>query len=211
MSRIANKLIVLTLNGSWLPTGMLTVKKALKSMIGGTYNCPPSLGLDIEYELDENGRPNTDKVLWINPVKWGQWVELPIRSWDLTISSVNRVFRVPTVIVNSHFTKMPMRKVRPTKMAIAERDNWICQVSGQKLTRSNANIDHVIPRSRGGKNTWTNMVLCHKDLNSAKGNKLNEEIGYKLIRQPKEPMATPLSAMIKDVRHHDWKHFVVTK
>lgn len=213
MKNIANKVVVLSLNGNWMPICMRNVQDAIVSMISGTAECPPALGLDIEYEIDPNDptRPLTDKVLYINPVKWDKWIELPIRPWDLTISTVNRVIRVPTVIVNSHFNKMPTRKAKPTKYAIAERDGWKCQYSNEPLTRATANIDHVVPKSKGGRSNWTNLVLCHKDLNSKKGNKSNDEIGYKLIRTPKEPMPMPISSIIKDIRHVDWAQFIIAK
>jgi len=211
MSTIVNKIVVLSLNGNWLPIRMLSVKDAIVAMTGGTDECPPAHALDIEYEKDENGNPLTDNIIYMNPVKWEDWIKLPIRPWDLSISSVKQACRVPTVIVNVHFKKMPVKKARPTKMSIAQRDKFICQYSGQLLTKSTANIDHVIPKARGGQNTWSNMVLCHKDLNSKKGHMLNEEIGYKLIKIPKEPVPMPISAIIKDIRNEDHKHFIVAK
>jgi hypothetical protein len=83
-----------------------------------------------------------------------------------------------------------------------------CQYTNKKLTRAQGNIDHVIPRHHGGKNTFENMVWCEKGLNSMKANRRNEEIGLKLIRKPKAPPATPLSATITEARHPAWKPFM---
>jgi hypothetical protein len=52
------------------------------------------------------------------------------------------------------------------------------------------------------------MVVCDKTLNSKKGNKLNSELGLKLRKEPIEPSPTPMSALIKEAKHHTWKHFL---
>lgn len=194
-----------------MPIGMQTVKKAIVAMTGvegGRNSTPPALAMDIEYELDKNGEPDTEKVIYMNPTKWEDWIKLPVRSWDFCISTITKQIRVPTVIIEAHFKDMPLKKARCTKYNIAERDQWRCQYSNQKLTKSTMTIDHVIPRSRGGNNHWTNVVTCHKDINLKKGNKLNSEINYKLIKKPTEPMPQTISSSIKEIRHVDWQHFV---
>ena len=71
-----------------------------------------------------------------------------------------------------------------------------------------ANIDHPFPKSRGGPNTWENMVLCYKDINSKKGSKTPEEAGLKLIKQPKEMKPVLASDYIKFNNHVDWSFFI---
>jgi 5-methylcytosine-specific restriction endonuclease McrA len=166
--------------------------------------------LDIEYELDDNGQPIFDEAKSMNPVSWEEWMLLPIRPWDLTINSPTRSIRVPTVIIATNFNKMPIKtfKGKPSKDGIWNRDQGICQYTGKKLTKDQSTIDHVIPRSKGGLDTWTNMVVCDKGLNSKKGNKLNSELGLKLKKEPIEPSPTPMSALIREAKHHTWKHFL---
>ena len=60
---------------------------------------------------------------------------------------------------------------------------------GQKLGGIEADIDHIVPRSQGGKNSWDNMVVCSKNINRKKGNKTPEQAGLKLIKKPKKPEA----------------------
>lgn len=67
------------------------------------------------------------------------------------------------------------------------RDNYICQYTGEKLSPSQATIDHVLPKSRGGKSTWDNCVTASKDINYFKGSNLPEEVGLKLLRKPTIP------------------------
>jgi 5-methylcytosine-specific restriction endonuclease McrA len=147
----------------------------------------------------------------MNPVSWKDWIKLPVRSWDLSINSPNMTIRVPTVLVAMSFNKMPVKMFnnRPTKESIWIRDRGVCQYSGKNLKKSEGNIDHVIPKSKGGTDTWDNMVLSSRDLNLKKGNKLNEEVGIKLIKQPKAPRPVYAYEMVKEVKHPDWKPFIV--
>jgi 5-methylcytosine-specific restriction endonuclease McrA len=212
MSDIANKLITLSLNSAWKPIGYKTVKDAIIGLTGSEGKPDPtSLALDIEYELDDNGQPIFDNVINMRPVSWSEWITLPIRDWDLSISGTNRSYRVPTVIVAVNYDKMPRKEFtgRPSKDSILFRDDNTCQVTGQKLPRNLLNVDHVIPKSRGGTDDWENLVTIRKDINSKKGNKLNSEVGIQLIRPPKRPRGIDVMYLIKEARHKDHGHFII--
>jgi len=105
---------------------------------------------------------------------------------------------------------MPMKtfKGKPSKDAIWIRDSGTDQYTGKKLRRDEATIDHVLPQSRGGTNAWENLALTAKEINSRKGNRLNSEIGLRLIREPRAPRPIPLSQLIREIRHQDWKRFL---
>jgi 5-methylcytosine-specific restriction endonuclease McrA len=209
---VVNKAICLNLNANWQPVGFKTVKDAIIDLCGSDNNKPTSLALDIDYELDEHGDPIMSEAKSMNPVSWAEWMLLPIRSWDLTISSVNRIYRVPTVIIATNYSKMPVKyfKGKPSKDAIYNRDNGICQYSGKKVDRHSATVDHIVPRSKGGADSWTNLVLCSKDINSKKGNKTNSEAGLTLLKAPIAPQPIPVYALIKEAKHEDWKHFLMS-
>ena len=210
MESIVNKTIVLSLNGLWMPVGFKTVKQAIKDMNGGEEGgAPPALALDIGYNVLENGEYDFDNPTYMNPVAWNEWINLPVRSFDLSISSVKMTVRVPTVLIAQNFKKMPIKRFRPTKEAIRLRDGDVCQYSGEKITRGQGNIDHVLPKDKGGKDTFENLVWCKKEINTAKGNKTNKEAGLKLIRTPLEPKPVPMSSTIKVARHTDWNHFLI--
>ena len=212
MSTIANKLICLNLNASWQPVGFKTVKDAIIDLCGSEVDGKPtSLALDIDYELNDNGEPNLSEPKIMTPVSWSEWIKLPIRSWDLVIHSAHMSIRVPTVIIATNFNKMPVKSFRgkPSKDAIYTRDAGICQYTGKKIDRNNATVDHVVPRSKGGEDTWTNLVLCSRDINSKKGNRMNTEVGLKLIKPPVAPQPVPVSALIREAKHKDWEHFLM--
>ena len=213
MNTVANKLICLNLNSTWQPVGFKTVKEAIIALCAsdaeGKAN---SLALDIDYNLLDNGEPDLSEPKSMIPVSWSDWINLPIRNWDFTISSPSMTIRVPTVIISANYTKMPMKhfKGKPSKDAIYNRDKGTCQYTGKKIDRHHATVDHVVPRSRGGEDTWTNLVLCSKEVNTKKGNSLNSEAGLQLLKVPLAPQPVPVYSLIREAKHNDWKHFLIS-
>jgi len=202
---VLNKLICLTLNNAWQPVGQKTVKDAICSIMGSdSYK-----GVNIEYEVDSHNKPIFDKVITMDPLSWDEWIGLPIREWDVTISSPTITIRVPTVLVATRFKYMPRLNRKMSSTTLWDRDSGTCQYTGKKLSRTDGNVDHVVPRSRGGKDIWTNLVICDKDINTMKADKLPHEAGLKLIRTPTDPGPTLLSNTIRKVYHTDWSHFVL--
>jgi 5-methylcytosine-specific restriction endonuclease McrA len=169
----------------------------------------PALALDIAYQYDEYGKPNTDKALNYTPFEWEYWMELEPRKGDLdkVIHTSKRIIRIPTVLICSHFHLMPNKRQKPTASAIRERDGNRCQYTGVPLTNKTFSLDHIVPRSKGGKDSWQNLVAAHKDVNSRKGNAFNHEIGYKLLKQPLAPRDAPLCVTVKGEFHPDHQHF----
>ena len=200
---------VLSLNKNWLVIGDdKTVKDAITAMTGGTNGNPPAFGLDQTFEINPDGTVNWSNMISVQPVSWAEWIKLPIRFYDRVISSSTMTMRAPTVIIQSNYGKVPRVKQRPTKDAIRRRDGGTCQYTGVKLTWANSNIDHVIPVSRGGKNTFENMVLCEKGLNSLKADKTPEEAGIRLIRKPSAPPELLISNTITVAKHPSWVPFL---
>jgi len=204
---IANKLIVLKLNSLWQPIGYGLVWKSIDDLAGGEN----SVALDIQYAFDENKEPDFSKVISMIPCNWEEWIKLPVRNWDLSISSPSITIRVPTILIAKNYDKMPMRyfKGSPKFSQVWYRDNGVDQYTGKKLREEDASIDHVLPRSKGGKNNWENVVITLKETNWRKGNKLNHEMGLKLVKQPKVPKPVTVASTIIEARHIDWKHFLI--
>jgi 5-methylcytosine-specific restriction endonuclease McrA len=75
------------------------------------------------------------------------------------------------------------------------------------LPKDEANIDHLIPVSRNGKNTWENMVACDIKINSLKSNKTLEEFEMALIKKPKKPNSHPFIINIEK-KNRDWQWFL---
>jgi 5-methylcytosine-specific restriction endonuclease McrA len=199
---------VLRLNKSWLPIGECSVKQSLVAMAGGDPATPPALGLQIEYDLDDSGNPILDKMSAAIPLKWDEWIKLDYCPWRASIKTAHLRIRVPTVIIAQNFNKMPNKKFKPTSKAIWERDGGHCQYTNRPLSKQEANIDHIIPKSRGGSSSWTNLVLTSKEINGMKDNRTPDEAGLKLIRTPTEPAPIPMSLLIRKAKHCDWRWFL---
>ena len=203
---IAHKAIVLKLNRNWKPVKVELVSKTICDLMTGVIEA-----LDIHYFLDKDGNPCFDQEPeFVIPTKWDAWIKLPVRSWDLSINSTHMSIRVPTVVVTQHYAKMPTKrfKGKPTKEALAIRDNLIDAYTGEELDYDEATKDHVIPISRGGTDTYDNVVLTTKEINNKKGNKLNSEAGLKLLINPHNPTPIVVSRTIRKARHHDWQSFL---
>jgi len=90
----------------------------------------------------------------------------------------------PSVLRLRYFVKVPFRAQAPlTRRAVFARDDWTCQYCGAPAE----NLDHVVPRSRGGTHTWENVVAACRRCNSRKENRLPEDAGLRLHRGPFAP------------------------
>lgn len=194
MSDILDKAICLALNKMWQPIAWRTVRQTIVSLCPNCGEEPQVFALDIE--LDADG-----KLVSAIPTKWDDWIYLPVRASDLAIGTKNRPVRAPLVVVAAAYGQNAYKSPPLTSNAILERDGNQCQYSGEVLPRSQLNIDHVIPRDRGGKDTWENMVACRKDINFNKSNRLNSEAGLRLIRPPTKPKAVPVSFLMRNPKH----------
>jgi 5-methylcytosine-specific restriction endonuclease McrA len=203
---VLDKQICLSLNRNWVAIGCLSPKRAIIAMCGGIGDEHPALGMDIEMGIDENGQ---DVLISARPVAWEEWISLKVRDCDFSVETKDRSIRAPTIIISCNYFKIPMKRPRLSSRTIWERDGGRCQYTNQVIPRSRGNVDHVIPRDRGGTDSWTNLVWCDKDINSRKGNKLNYEVGLRLIREPKAPPAIPVSIALKEVRHKTWIPFLI--
>lgn len=212
MGNVLDQPITLALNNAWQAIGVRSVREAILAMNAGRgEEDRAAVGLDISYRQNSDGSYDFSEVLGMTPVAWDEWVQLPLRPFDSVIRSAKLELRAPTVVIARNFGKMPQKAFRPSKKTIFARDKGICQYTGQQLSYARATLDHVIPRSRGGKDTFENLVLSAPDVNHAKGNKSNKEAGLKLLKNPTAPLPMPASALITEARHIDWSWFLVSK
>lgn len=184
---------VLVLNRNWQAIHVKNAIEAISMMY--TNN---ATGLDIRGE---------DNMV---PLKWEDWIKLNVsEETDNYIQTIKGKIKIPKVIVLCHYNLVPRKRPKFSAKAIWERDNGMCQYTGKKLFPIDANIDHVIPRSRGGKTNWSNCVLTHKDINSKKADRTPEEAGLKLIKKPQDPKELPSTFYIKN-KHNvkEWEMFL---
>jgi 5-methylcytosine-specific restriction endonuclease McrA len=103
------------------------------------------------------------------------------------ISTPNYQLAVPEVIMLTRYGKFPPRQVKFSRRNIFQRDGYRCQYCGCVPAKDSLTIDHVVPRSKGGKTTWDNIVLACLKCNMRKGDKTPAEVGLKLLSQPVRP------------------------
>lgn len=144
------------------------------------------------------------------PLKWKDWIQLPIENEnDDFIQTIRGNIKIPKVLVLCNYDKVPRKRPKFSHKAIWDRDEGKCQYTGRKLTPQEANIDHVIPRSRGGKTSWGNCVLTHKEINSQKADRTPEEAGLKLIKKPQDPKELPSTFYIRNKHNvREWDMFL---
>jgi 5-methylcytosine-specific restriction endonuclease McrA len=192
MSDVLHKATVLVLNRNWQAVDVKTPADAFCMMAAGTATA-----------LDIAGGVN------MNPTKWNEWLQLPVRESDNAVWTVHGPVRVPTVLVLARYDKVPKRRPKLSGKGIWERDGGVCQYTGKKLAREEGNIDHILPRSRGGKTTWDNCVLADKRINSRKADRTPEEVGLKLVRKPSPPREMPATYYIRNTHGvQDWEMFL---
>ncbi len=116
-------------------------------------------------------------------------------------------FPKPSVIRLARAVHRPRPKLRLSRRAVFRRDGYRCQYCGRDS--AHLTLDHVIPRSRGGKHIWTNLVSACAACNRRKGGKTLDEARMKLLSRPVEPRATFMNLFgiyLQD--NQDWKQFI---
>jgi 5-methylcytosine-specific restriction endonuclease McrA len=100
------------------------------------------------------------------------------------LRTVSTTFPYPSVVRILNYANIPYRGVVLTRHNIFRRDEFQCQYCGSD---SNLTLDHLIPRSKGGKSNWNNLVTACKACNAKKGDNTPEEAGMKLAKNPVKP------------------------
>ena len=93
--------------------------------------------------------------------------------------------QLPCVIRLRQYRRLPLRLQTLSRKNILIRDGHICQYCGDKFLSSELELEHVVPRARGGLSTWENLVAACRDCNARKADRTPAEAGMKLLRQPR--------------------------
>ena len=155
---------VLLLNGStWEPLAVITVPRAINLLLAGK-------AIVVEQS--------------------GQFLR-----------TVRKKFEIPSVIALKFYVNVPRRKSHWSRKGVLVRDSYTCiycgvrpgsQQKGRILTKRDFTIDHIIPRSKGGKDTWSNTACACAKCNHRKSNRLHNEAGMRLKWEPKTPRTSYL-------------------
>lgn len=134
-----------------------------------------------------------------------QKAELLSRASNQSLRTISTSYPMPSVIRLNQYVRIPYRGVVLTRQNIFKRDEYKCQYCGdtKELT-----LDHVVPRSRGGKSTWKNLVTACKFCNTKKGNNNPEEAGLILKKLPYKPSYVIFLRDFSGLIREDWKPFL---
>ena len=108
-----------------------------------------------------------------------------VKKSKIVINSLYLKFNIPEVIKLKNYIYIKHSKIPLTRKNILKRDNNICQYCGKN--KSEITIDHILPKDKGGNDSWNNLVVACKRCNMIKGNYLLKDIDMQLIRKPFEP------------------------
>lgn len=191
---------VLVLNKFFMALHVVTVRRAFILL------CKESaevVSIDNDkfnfYDLNSWRNVSLSKLNGSGKIKNGNWIK--------TFSSA---IEVPEIIRLSVYDKLPQNIVKFNKKNIFERDKNTCQYCGMEFPLSELSLEHILPKSRGGKNEWTNIVSACTSCNKLKGGRTPIEAGLKLIRKPVRPKYN-FVLHLKDTPEKissSWDHFI---
>jgi len=182
---------VLKLNKNWQVIGLSTVRKSLEDMAAGAVT-----GL---YTADGQ----------VTPLRWREWLNITVNDTDDYISTVNSRVLIPRVIIATHFDKLIVKAPKLTMKALRERDKDTCIYSGKKLKPSQMSKEHLVPTSLNGVDSWENVALCDRDLNSERGNMSHEKFGKFPLWKPFAPRGKkPCEQITNKNNFPEWDMFL---
>lgn len=188
---------VLVLNRLWQPVNIVTL--------------PRAFGLLFQ----EHAKVIHSEADNFRVMSGEEWLEFSIAHppprEEQAIHTVRLAIRKPNVLLLSYFDKMPVQEVKFNRQNLFERDNHTCQYCGRAYSPRDLNLDHVIPRDRGGKTSWENIATSCKRCNSRKANRLPHEAGMKLLRKPTKPSWRPFVTVTPGMAvDESWAQFLQT-
>ncbi|HDI79317.1 MAG TPA: HNH endonuclease [Desulfobacteraceae bacterium] len=114
-----------------------------------------------------------------------------VEEYNKEIRAVSFKIKLPSVVRLLKFVRRPPRPVKFSRQNIYLRDRYTCQYCGRQFPTEELTYDHIIPKSRGGKTEWENIVTCCIECNRKKGGKTPQEAGMKLLKKPTRPTWVP--------------------
>jgi 5-methylcytosine-specific restriction endonuclease McrA len=136
------------------------------------------------------------------------WQELAAEVGDDVIHTPRMVLKVPRVVVLQAYDRLPRRQIRFSRQNIYLRDNFTCQYCGRQFARAQLNLDHVLPKSQGGRTSWENVVCSCVRCNLDKGGRTPAQAGLRLLTVPRRPSWSSLSPAVGKVPYAEWLPFV---
>ena len=156
--------------------------------------------------LEEGRYSNYDFDSWREVSELRRHFEPDGHDW---VSTVNFYIAVPRIIRLLFYDHLPRSEVKFNRRNIFARDKNRCQFCGKRYPTTELSLDHIIPKSMGGKAVWENIVCACTKCNVKKGGQTPQQAGLTLIQKPVKPKHNPLVHMhLGHQRYHGWKQFL---
>lgn len=192
---------VLVLNRLWQPVNICTARRAFSLLYLGH--------AQVVFSDEEANFYTHDIQSWVTITRGRNDLDMEM------VKTISYSFGIPEIIVLSMFDRLPKKEVKFTRQNIFERDEYVCQYCGKNFEPRELNLDHVVPRDKGGKNSWENIVTSCIRCNTKKANKLPHQAGMFPLKEPKAPTWRPFMCLAektaKRKAHHSWRHFLDLK
>ena len=129
-----------------------------------------------------------------------------VEHYDQMIRSVNMAISLPSIVRLLRYISVPRKKIILSRKNIIKRDAHQCQYCG--IRNVPLTVDHVIPKHRGGPDSWENLVCACVKCNTKKGNQTPIEAGMNLLRTPKKPNYIYMIQYLIGIADERWKPYL---
>ena len=129
-----------------------------------------------------------------------------VEAYDEVIRSISHAVHKPSVVRLRRYARLE-RKVKFSRVNVYRRDGFACQYCGARPGAASLTLDHVLPRARGGRTEWTNIVTACVRCNAAKAARTPEQAAMPLHRRPFKPSAMPMVTP-QECGHPGWLDYL---
>ena len=188
---------VLVLNKHYMPIRIVGAKRAFSLLFRQ---------LAEVVSLEKGTYCNYNFHSWCEVSQFKKTFEPDSNDW---VAAVNFYIAVPRIIRLLFYDRLPRNEVKFNRRNLFARDKNHCQYCGKKFPTSELSLDHVIPKSSGGKSNWENIVCACTGCNVKKGGKTPQQAGLTLVKNPVKPKKNPLIHIhLGHDRYKSWKQFL---
>ena len=131
-----------------------------------------------------------------------------VEVYETYVRSAREVFQLPSVIALKKYINIDFLKPVCSRKNIILRDENTCQYCGKEFSSDDLTMDHIVPKAKGGKKSWRNIVTACKPCNQKKGSRTPEQAGMRLLRVPR-PLTGPVMIKRRSNNFHShWKNYL---
>ena len=188
---------VLVLNKLWMAIRVINARRAFSLLVRD---------LAEAVRVDDGSYSGHDFESWTEISAFARSFAGPEYEF---VRTVHMQIAVPKVIRLLGYDRLPRQEVKLNRRNIFARDHNRCQYCGKHFPTSELSLDHVIPRSQGGDNSWENLVCSCTACNCRKGGRTSTQARMMLIRPPMRPHRNPIiSVRLGNNKYASWEQFL---